>query len=177
MQNKWWKTGVAYNKLDSIDGTPNKWFQRWISHPFFDKYWQNMTPYKKDFAQIKIPVLAFDGYYNDGQSSGLYYLRELQKYSPETPAYLIIGPYGHFGTQRGGEPILYDYKVDTVALFNITKITYQWFDYILKNGSKCVAQGKVITKDFIENNKHKFSIVKKNKPPNMEESGVVCQCW
>jgi uncharacterized protein len=136
MQNIWWETGVAYNKLDSIDGTPNKLFQRWIAHPSFDNYWQSMTPYKKDFAQITIPVLAFDGYYNDGQNSGLYYLKELQKYSPETPAYLIIGPYGHFGTQRGGEAILYDYKVDAVALFDITKITYQWFDYILKNGAK-----------------------------------------
>jgi uncharacterized protein len=136
MQNKWWETGVAYKKLDSIDGVPNKWFQRWISHPSFDSYWQKMTPYKKDFAYIKIPILAFDGYYNDGQSSGLYYLRELQKYSPETPAYLVIGPYGHFGTQRGGEAILYEYKVDAVALFDINKITYQWFDYILKNGTK-----------------------------------------
>ncbi|RUT68365.1 CocE/NonD family hydrolase [Flavobacterium cupreum] len=136
MQNKWWETGVAYKKLDSIDGVPNKWFQRWITHPSFDSYWQKMTPYKKDFAQIKIPILAFDGYYNDGQSSGLYYLRELQKYSPETPAYLVIGPYGHFGTQNGGEAILYEYKVDAVALFDINKITYQWFDYILKNGTK-----------------------------------------
>jgi uncharacterized protein len=136
MQNRWWETGVAYNKLDSIDGTPNKWFQRWISHPSFDKYWQSMTPFKEDFSQIKIPVLAFDGYYNDGQSSGLYYLRELQKYSPETPAYLIIGPYSHFGTQRGGEAVLNGYRVDSVALFNINKITYQWFDYILKGGRK-----------------------------------------
>lgn len=136
MQNKWWKNGVAYNKLDSIDGVPNKWFQRWISHPAFDGYWQKMTPYKNDFAQINIPVLAFDGYYNDGQSSGLYYIRELQKYNPKTPVYLVIGPYGHFGTQNGGEAILYDYKVDSVALFDISKITYQWFDYILKNGPK-----------------------------------------
>ena len=136
MQNKWWDSGVAYRKLDSIDGTPNRLFQRWISHPSFDKYWQNMAPYEKEFAEINIPILAIDGYYNDSQNSSLYYLRELQKYSPETPAYLIIGPYGHFGTQRGGEPILYDYKVDSVALFNITKITYQWFDYILKNGTK-----------------------------------------
>jgi hypothetical protein len=95
-----------------------------------------MTPYKEDFLQIKIPVLAFDGYYNDGQNSGLYYLRELQKYSPETPAYLIIGPYGHFGTQKGGETVLNGYKADSVALFNINKITYQWFDYILRNGAK-----------------------------------------
>lgn len=136
MQNKWWQSGVAYHKLDSIDGTPNKWFQRWVKHPAFDAYWQSMTPYEKDFSQIRIPVLAFEGYYNDGQNSGLYYLRELQKYSPGTPAYLVIGPYGHFGTQRGGEAVLNGYSVDPVALFDITAITYQWFDHILKNGPK-----------------------------------------
>lgn len=136
MQNKWWKIGDAYEKLDSIDGTPNRLFQRWIKHPSFDEYWQKMAPYTKDFAQINIPVLAFDGYYNDSQNSSLYYIRELQKYNPKTPVYLIIGPYGHFGTQVGGESTLYEYKVDSLALINIKKITYQWFDYILKNGTK-----------------------------------------
>ena len=136
MQFKWWETGVAYKKMDSLDGSSNRLFQRWIKHPSFDKYWQKMAPYKKDFAQINIPVLAFDGYYNDSQNSSLYYIRELQKYSPKTPVYVIIGPYGHFGTQVGGESNLYDYKVDSIALINIKKITYQWFDYILKNGTK-----------------------------------------
>jgi putative CocE/NonD family hydrolase len=136
MMFKWWETGVAYKKLDSIDGTPNRWFQNWINHPAFDNYWQKMAPYKTDFSQIKIPVLAFDGYYNDSQNSSLYYLRELQKYSPKTPAYLIIGPYSHFGTQMGGETIVNDYKIDSNALIDIKKITYQWFDYILKNGTK-----------------------------------------
>ncbi|MDA6072681.1 CocE/NonD family hydrolase [Flavobacterium sp. AC] len=136
MQNKWWETGVAYKKLDSVDGVPNRHFQRWINHPSFDEYWQKMAPYEKDFTQINIPVLAFDGYYNDSQNSSLYYIRELQKYNPQTPAYVIIGPYGHFGTQVGGEVSLSDYKVDPVAIINIKKITYQWFDYILKNGAK-----------------------------------------
>lgn len=136
MQFKWWETGLAYKKLDSIDGEPNRWFQKWISHPSFDSYWQKMAPYKTDFSQINIPVLAFDGYYNDSQNSSLYYLRELQKYSPKTPFYLVIGPYGHFGAQIGGEAILNDYKVDSKALIDIKKVTYQWFDFILKNGSK-----------------------------------------
>lgn len=35
---RWWETGAAYNKMDSIDGTPNRWFQRWIAHPDFDTY-------------------------------------------------------------------------------------------------------------------------------------------
>lgn len=136
MQFKWWETGVAYKKMDSIDGSPNRLFQRWIRHPAFDEYWQKMAPYKKEFTKIKIPVLAFDGYYNDSQNSGLYYVREMQKYNPQTPVYVIIGPYGHFGTQVGGELNLYDYKVDSTAIINIKKITYQWFDYILKNGKK-----------------------------------------
>lgn len=136
MMFKWWETGVAYKKMDSIDGSPNRLFQRWIKHPSFDEYWQKMAPYGKQFEQINIPVLAFDGYYNDSQNSSLYYVRELQKYNPQNPVYVIIGPYGHFGAQVGGETDLYNYKVDATALINIKNITYQWFDYILKNGTK-----------------------------------------
>jgi predicted acyl esterase len=28
MQDKWWNSGVAYRKIDSIDGTPNKYLQK-----------------------------------------------------------------------------------------------------------------------------------------------------
>jgi len=136
MQNKWWETGVAYKKLDSIDQRPNKWFQRWISHPSFDEYWQEMAPFKEDFAQIDIPVLTIDGYYNDSQNSSLYYMKEHYKYNPQAEHYLIIGPYGHFGAQRGGFPEINGYKVDQDALINTHEITYQWFDYIFKGGSK-----------------------------------------
>ena len=136
MMFRWWETGAAYNKMDSIDGTPNRLFQRWISHPAFDSYWQNMAPYKEDFTRITIPVLAFDGYYNDSQNSGIYYLRELNKYSPETPAYLVIGPYGHFGTQIGGQEVINGYTVSKNALFPIKEYTYQWLDYILKGAEK-----------------------------------------
>ena len=136
MQNKWWQSGAAYKQLDSIDGTPNKWFQRWVSHPSFDEYWQAMAPYKDDFSKINIPVLSIDGYYNDSQNSGLYYLREHYKYNPNAESYLIIGPYSHLGAQRNGSEEINSYKVDSEALINTNEITYQWFDYIFKNGVK-----------------------------------------
>ena len=136
MQNKWWESGVAYNKMDSIDGKPNKWFQQWVSHPSFDEYWQKMAPYKEDFSQINIPILSIDGYYNDSQNSGLYYLREHNKYNPNAEHYLIIGPYSHFGAQRNGSEEINGYKVDADALINTNDITYQWFDYIFNNGEK-----------------------------------------
>ncbi|WP_264522812.1 CocE/NonD family hydrolase [Flavobacterium sp. N502536] len=136
MTFRWWETGAAYRKMDSIDGVSNKFFQKWLAHPSFDAYWQKMAPYGKDFTHINIPVLIFDGYYNDSQNSSLYFARELQKYNPKTPVYVVIGPYGHFGSQTGGETIVNDYKVDSTAIINVRKITYEWFDYILKNGTK-----------------------------------------
>jgi putative CocE/NonD family hydrolase len=136
MQQRWFQSGVAYKKIDSVDGTPNKWFQRWISHPDFDQYWQRMIPYKQDFAKIKIPVLTITGYYDDGQISALHYLSEHYKYNKNANHYLIIGPYDHFGAQRGGTPFLRGYAVDSVALINTQEITFAWFDFILKGGKK-----------------------------------------
>jgi uncharacterized protein len=136
MQNDWWQSGRAYREIDQIDGTPNPLLQRWLQHPAYDTYWQNMVPYKSDFAQIKIPVLSIDGYYNDSQVSGLYYLREHKKYVPNAEHYLIIGPYGHFGAQRGGEKVLNEMEVSSLALIDTKKITYEWFDFILKKGKK-----------------------------------------
>jgi putative CocE/NonD family hydrolase len=133
---KWYNSGAAYNKIDSIDGTPNPLLQRWLKHPDYDKYWQHQVPYEKDFAAINIPVLTFEGYYDDGQISGLHYMLEDLKYNPKAIHYLIIGPYDHFGTQRGGVPLLRDYKVDPVALISTRDITFQWLDYILKGAKK-----------------------------------------
>jgi predicted acyl esterase len=95
-----------------------------------------MVPYKEEFAQINIPILSIDGYYNDSQISSLYYLREHVKYNKNAEHYLVIGPYGHFGAQKGGDPIINEYKVDPIAIFNTKKLTYEWFNYILKDGPK-----------------------------------------
>lgn len=136
MRMKWWESGKAYNKVDSLDGTPNPWFQKWLSHPDYDAYWQSMVPYKQEFSKVNIPVLSITGYYDDGQVSALEYLREHYKYLPSAEHYLIIGPYDHFGAQKGGVPNLRGYQVDPLALINTREITFQWMDYILKGGKK-----------------------------------------
>lgn len=136
MRINWWESGVAYNKIDSVDGTPNPWLQKWLSHPDYDGYWQSMVPYKEEFSKINIPVLSITGYYDDGQISALEYLRQHYKYNPKAEHYLIIGPYDHFGAQRGGVANLRGYQVDSVALINTREITFQWLDYILRAGKK-----------------------------------------
>ena len=95
-----------------------------------------MVPYKQDFARINIPVLSITGYYDDGQISAMHYVKEHYKYNPKANHYLIIGPYDHFGAQKGGVPVLREYKVDSVALIDTRAITFQWLDYIMKGGPK-----------------------------------------
>jgi uncharacterized protein len=136
MRLKWWNSGAAYNKIDSIDGTPNPLLQKWLSHPDYDAYWQSMVPYGNDFKHINIPVLSITGYYDDGQVSALEYLREHYRHNPLAEHYLIIGPYDHFGAQIGGLARLRGYEVDSIALINTREITFQWFGYILKGGKK-----------------------------------------
>lgn len=136
MRNNWYKSGESYRKIDSIDGTPNRLLQKWLMHPSYDSYWQDMVPYQKDFSRINIPVLSITGYYDDGQISALDYLNEHYKYNPKAEHYLIIGPYDHFGAQMGGVPFLRGYQVDPTALINTKEITFEWLDYVLKGGRK-----------------------------------------
>ena len=136
MQYNWYNQGIAYRKIDSVDGTANPMLQKWLSHPAYDRFWQNMVPFKKEYKNIGIPILAIDGYYNDGQASGLHYLREHAKYRPDNQDYLVIGPYDHFGAQKGGITDLRGYKVDSVALINTRAITFNWFDYVMKGAKR-----------------------------------------
>lgn len=134
---KWYNEGAAYRKLDSLNGRgTNTLFQRWVMHPNYDKYWQDMIPYKKDFSHINIPVLTTTGYYDGGQIGAMYYYRELMKYRPEADHYVLIGPYGHFGSQGYPDSVYNGYRIDTAARINIHEVIYQWFDYIFKNKSK-----------------------------------------
>jgi putative CocE/NonD family hydrolase len=137
LNDKWYQSGKSYREIDSADGTPNKWLQRWLQHPAYDKYWQSLVPYKNEFAKINIPVLTITGYYDDGQQSALRFLKEHYKYNKNAEHYLLIGPYDHFGAQTARKSeVLRNYAIDPVAQMNTTDITYQWLDYVLRGGKK-----------------------------------------
>jgi putative CocE/NonD family hydrolase len=137
LNQNWYASGRAYREIDQVDGTPNKWLQRWLQHPNYDKYWQDMVPYKDDFAKINIPILTITGYYDDGQISALEYLKEHYKYNPNPNHYLLIGPYDHFGSQRSRkDPVLRGYAIDPVAQIDTPEITFEWLDYVLRGREK-----------------------------------------
>ncbi|WP_299522966.1 CocE/NonD family hydrolase [Winogradskyella sp.] len=130
---KWYENGASFRSLDSIEGRPNTVFQRWLDHPSYDSFWQDMVPYKADFSRIDIPVLTTTGYFDDDQMGALYYYKQHHKHNPDAEHYLIIGPYSHGGAQLYPEKEVYGYKADSVATsFNFRNRSVEWFDHILK---------------------------------------------
>ncbi len=135
--NTYYKTGVAFNKLDSIYGKTNPVFQTWLKHPSFDSYWQSKLPYKRDFTKINIPVLTLTGYYDADQRGAMYYYDNHRKYNKNANHYFVIGPYGHNAVVLGVPSEKYKgYKIDSVANIDLKEISFQWFDYILKGQKK-----------------------------------------
>jgi putative CocE/NonD family hydrolase len=143
LNHDWYVSGRPYRELAKIDGTPNPFFNRWLDHPSYDSYWQNMIPYRQEFARINIPVLTTTGYYDPGQRGALYYFTQHYKYNPRADHYLVIGPYDHISGQRGTvgplgniRNVVLGYEIDPVAQIDIGELRYQWFDYIFKGGPK-----------------------------------------
>ena len=137
LKNTWYTSGVAFNKLDSLDGQVNKLWNTYMQHPSYDAYWKKMIPYKEEFSKIDIPILTITGYYDDSQRGAMYYYNQHQKYVKNSNHYLLIGPYDHWTSQTKPSEYLRNYKLDETALINIRyDLVYQWFDYILKGKEK-----------------------------------------
>ena len=133
----WYETGRPFNEIDKIDGISNPWLQKFLEHPAFDSYWQSMTAFGRDYRKLDIPILAIDGYYDDGQSNAVRHLKDHYRYRPDAEHYLVIGPYEHFAVQWARQPwVIRGYPIDTVAQLDTPELTFRWFDYVMKRGPK-----------------------------------------
>jgi putative CocE/NonD family hydrolase len=144
LNHEWYVSGRPYRDLEKIDGTPNPIFDAWMAHPTYDAYWQAAIPYKEDFARIDIPVLQTAGYFAGGPGAAVYYMSQHYKYNAHAEHYLVIGPYDHFGAQRGTFSLLRPlttslagYELDPAAQIDLyVDLRFKWFDYVLKGGAK-----------------------------------------
>lgn len=136
LNKRWYTSGRSFRSLDTLNGKPSQLFQRWLNHPSYDSYWCSMIPCKDEFARINIPILTITGYYDDDQLGAMYYFKQHQYYNPKANHYLLIGPYDHSGVHDFPEPYLRGYTLDSVARISIKEIVFDWFDYILNNGSR-----------------------------------------
>ena len=133
LRERWYRSGAPYRSIDRVDGLPNPWFQRWLQHPRYDRYWQEMTPFGREFAKIAIPVLTITGYFDDGQQSALQYLRQHYAHKPDAEHYLLIGPYDHGGAQAARKPAMVGgYAIDPAAMMDTQQVTFEWMDHVFR---------------------------------------------
>lgn len=133
---QWYKSGKAFQALDTLEGRPSPIFQRWLQHPSFDSYWQSMAAYQTDFARINFPILTTTGYFDDDQMGALYYYKQHHQHNRNANHYLVIGPYTHFGAQGYPSQTVGGYEVDPSATsFNFHNLSVEWFNYTLRNGA------------------------------------------
>ncbi len=125
-------SGRAISDIDKIDGVASPWFQKWLSHPAFDDYYQAMVPVKEEYKNINIPVLTVTGYFDGGQISAIDYLTRHYKYNKNADHTLLIGPYDHRSAQEKAISHFSNYQLDEVALKKDTEeIVFAWFDHLL----------------------------------------------
>ena len=131
LPRSWYRSGRPYADIDAIAGVPNPWLHEWLRHPGYDAYWQEMSPYRQDYARIRIPVLTIDGYYGDSTAIG--YFNDFRRYNPTAQDYLVAGPWDHFGSQGRHKPgVLRGYRIDPVADIDTWKLTFDWFDFVMR---------------------------------------------
>lgn len=144
LDQKWYASGKRYRDLGALFGQPDPFFLRWLNHPSYDRFWQKMVPYGREFAKVDIPVLTLTGYYATGEAGALYYFGEHHRHDPKANHTLLIGPYDDGVTQHGVLPALRGYSVDQAALVDLRELRYQWFDHVLKGAAvPALLQGRV----------------------------------
>ncbi|MCW6528640.1 CocE/NonD family hydrolase [Sphingomonas sp. MMSM20] len=139
LNRTWYVSGRAYRDLDKIDGVPNPYWDRWLSHPTYDAYWRDLAPTGPELAKLDIPVLQTVGYFFGGPAAGTWYFKRHYQYRPDAQHYLVAGPWDHPAAQRGakaGNDTLAGYKMDPSALVDLVALRFQWFDYTLKGAPK-----------------------------------------
>jgi putative CocE/NonD family hydrolase len=135
LDQKWYASGNPYRDLGNLFGKPNPLFLRWLNHPSYDRFWQALIPFQREFAKIDIPVLTITGYYAAGEAGALYYFKEHHHYDAKANHTLLVGPYDDAVTQQGVQPVLRGYQLDPVALVDLRELRYQWFDHVLKGAA------------------------------------------
>jgi putative CocE/NonD family hydrolase len=136
LDQKWYRSGERYRDFGRLFGKSNPLFIRWLNHPSYDRFWQQMIPYRQAFAHIKIPVLTGAGYYGASTPAALYYFSEHSRYDPHADHTLVLGPYDDDAERHGPAAVLRGYRTDAAAFIGLRELRYQWLDYVLKGAAK-----------------------------------------
>jgi hypothetical protein len=128
---------LPFKEIDRVVGNTSTFFQTWVAHPFFDKYWEKMAFPAKQYDGINIPILTITGHYDDDQPGAMEYYRKhmASNASSKDDHYLVIGPWDHAGT-RDPKTEFGGLKFSEASILDMNKLHQEWYDWRLKGGKK-----------------------------------------
>lgn len=132
----WFESGRAYRDFDRIAKEPNRVFRRWIGHPSYDRYWQNMIPFRDQFAKVEIPVLSITGYYAQGEVGALHYFQEHTRHAAGAQHALLVGPWDEHAIADRPARVLRGHAVDPAARVDLEELRFEWLDHVFHGAPK-----------------------------------------
>jgi len=136
LQRDWYASGRPVRDLDDMLGRPSRAFHRWLNHPSYDLFWQDMVPAGADFAAIGMPVLTLAGFYADGAVGALHYFTQHQRFNPRADDTLLAGPFDDAAATRDAAPDLRGLPIEASAQVDLDALRYAWLDHVLKGAAK-----------------------------------------
>ena len=131
-------SGAAFNSLDRVIGNPMPNFQKWLSHPVPDAYWDAMAPDSAAYGRIDIPILTITGHYDGDQAGAMeYYRRHMRWGGTQAKAnhFLIIGPWDHAGTRTPRREVG-GLTFGPASQLDLNDLHREWYDWTLKARAK-----------------------------------------
>lgn len=127
-----------FDQLDEHVGMPSAVFERWLSHPSADAYWDTFVPTAADYRRIDIPILTITGHYDGVQRGALEFHRHHMRDGSDAGRarhFLVIGPWNHAGTRKpvrkfGGA------EFGEKSLLDIDQLLLDWYDWTLRDGPR-----------------------------------------
>lgn len=123
-----------------------------IKHWTDDKYWKKFS-IKTRYDKVKVPVLAFEGWYDAFLNGGLENFEGMRKSGgsklARTDQRIVIGPWEHLGWGRPTSPVSPRLKaIGPVANSPVNNLMLKWFDHFLKGEDNNVRTGPRV--DYFE---------------------------
>jgi len=129
---------LPFKELDRICGNPSPVFQKWLSHPIPDAYYDAMAPRAEDYKRINFPILTITGHYDGDQPGAMEYYHRHMTYGSEdakTNHFLIIGPWDHAGTRTPNRDVG-GLQFGEASMVDLNKLHKEWYDWTMKEGKK-----------------------------------------
>ncbi len=129
---------TPFKELDVLVGNPSPVFQKWLSHPTPDAYYDAMAPTEQDYKRISVPILTITGHYDGDQLGAMTYYRRHMLYGSKEAIdnhYLVIGPWDHAGTGTPNRDVG-GLHFGEASLVDLNKLHKDWYDLTMKSGKK-----------------------------------------